>query len=163
MRKSAVVIVALLAVAAVQIAYYAPRLPETVASHFNAAGIPNSWEPKQLFLELYVVILLSVTAVYVLVPRLIGILPVEMINLPNKNYWLAPERHATTIEYFLDHFAIFGAGTLVLLVTMFQLCINANLLGQTNFPSVVAMLFAAAYLVFVVTWVTTLFLRFRRV
>ncbi len=146
-----------------QIAYYAPRLPETVASHFNAAGIPNNWEPKQLFLELYVVVLLGVTAVYGLVPRLIGILPPAMINLPNKNYWLAPQRRAATTEYFIDHFAIFGAGTLALLLMIFQLCLSANISVQTRFPSALAWGISVAYLVFVGMWVMTLFLKFRRV
>ncbi len=153
----------LLAVAAVQIAYYFPRLSETVASHFNGAGIPNNWEPKRLFLELYIIILLSLTAIYVLVPRLVGILPPAMINLPNKNYWLAPERRTATAEYFLDHFAIFGAGTLALLIVIFQLCINANLPGQTTFPSALAMALSVAYLVFVGIWLTMFFLKFLRV
>lgn len=125
--------------------------------------MPNNWEPKRLFLELYVVVLLSVTAVYLLVPRLVGTLPPEMINLPNKGYWLSPERRAATTEYFLDHFAIFGAGTLALLVMIFQLCINANLPGQTSFPSAVGLAFGVAYGVFVAIWVTTFFLKFRRV
>lgn len=152
----------LLAAAAVQIAYYFPRLPDVVASHFNAAGTPNSWEPKQLFLWLYVIVLLAITAVGLLVPRVILTVPPEMINLPNKDYWLAPERRAMTMEYFLDHFSIFAAGTLTLIVCVFQLVFVADLSGASGLPSTSPWVLLAGYFIFAAIWMTTLFLKFRR-
>ena len=41
-----------LAVAAFQLAYYYPQLPAVIAGHFNAAGEPNSWEPKGVFVAI---------------------------------------------------------------------------------------------------------------
>lgn len=148
--------------AAVQIAYYFPRLPATVASHFDALGEPNRFEPKGVFLELYVVVLLLLAAIYLVLPRLMLVMPAEYINLPNKDYWLAPERREATVDFFSDRFIIFGAGTLALVVLMFQLGITANLTGQP-FPSAIAFWVLGAYLAFTLVWLGAIFVRFSRV
>jgi uncharacterized membrane protein len=160
-RKSLIVVVVLEAIAAMQIAYYLPKLPATVASHFNTAGMANSLEPKQLFLELYAIVMLCIAAVYFVMPRLIFSLPAGLINIPNKAYWLAPQRRAETMEFFVDHFAILGAGTLALFVTIFQLAIAANLTTTPTFSSPAAFGLFAAYFVFAVIWLALLFVRFR--
>jgi uncharacterized membrane protein len=162
-RKSLIAVVVLEAVAALQIAYYWPKLPATVASHFDMAGMANSWEPKQLFLELYAVVMLCIAAAYFVIPHLIFSLPPELINVPNKAYWLAPQRRAETMEFFVDHFAILGAGTLALAVTIFQLAVAANLAPTPALSNPVSFGLLAAYFVFVGIWLVILFVRFRRV
>jgi uncharacterized membrane protein len=152
----------LLALAAVQIAYYFPRLPATVASHFDASGAPNAFAPKSAFLELYVVVLLVLAAISLVLPRLLLVMPPEYINLPNKGYWLAPQRREATMEFFLDRFTVFGAGTLALIVAFFQMAITANL-TQQPFPSTIAFVALGAYFVFAMVWLGTLLLRFSRV
>lgn len=161
-RKSVMPIFILLAVAAVQIAYYFPRLPATVASHFDAAGLPNRFEPKGTFLELYVVVLVFLAAIYLVLPRLLLVMPAQYINLPNKEYWLAPERREVTMEFFLDRFTVFGAGTLVLVVAVFQLGITADL-GQQTFPSTTAFWLLGVYALFAAVWLGSMVIRFSRV
>src|ERR1700687_3898882 len=53
MRPPQVALVVILAIAAVQIAYYYPQLPDVVASHFGISGAANSWEPKSTFFGLF--------------------------------------------------------------------------------------------------------------
>jgi len=161
-RTSTIPVIALLAVAALQIAYYYPRLPALVASHFDVSGMPNRYEPKATFLVLYVGVLVGLAVVYVVIPRLMLALPVEYINLPNKAYWLAPERREATVAFFMDRFTIFGAVTLALIVLVFQLGFTANLSTQT-FPSAMGLWLLGAYGVFAVGWLATLALRFYRV
>lgn len=161
-RKSVMPIFVLLAAAAVQIAYYFPRLPATVASHFDAAGVPNRFEPKGTFLELYVVLLVFLAAIYLVLPRLLLVMPPQYVNLPNKEYWLAPERREATMEFFLDRFTVFGAGTLVLVMAVFQLGITANL-SQQPFPGATAFWLLGAYALFAVIWLGSMVVRFSRV
>ncbi|HXW50578.1 MAG TPA: DUF1648 domain-containing protein [Candidatus Acidoferrales bacterium] len=161
-RTSTIPVIALLAVAALQIAYYYPRLPALVASHFDVSGMPNRYEPKATFLVLYVGVLVGLAVVYVVIPRLMLALPVEYINLPNKAYWLAPERREATVAFFMDRFTIFGAATLALIVLVFQLGFTANLSTQT-FPSTTAFWLLGAYGAFAVGWLATMVLRFSRV
>jgi uncharacterized membrane protein len=163
MRKSLVVIVALFALASIQFTYYYPRLPGTLASHFDASGIPNSWEPKGVFFGFYALVLIIVTVPSLVISRLLLSLPSEYINLPNKQYWLAPERRAATAEYFFDHLAKFCAATLALLIAIFQLAIVANLPGASGTLSWAVWALLGAFLIFAIFWGGTLFFRFRRV
>ena len=48
--RVAVIYLGLLSLAILQAAWYYPRLPETVASHFSGSGIPDGWMSKQSFL-----------------------------------------------------------------------------------------------------------------
>jgi uncharacterized membrane protein len=77
---------------AVQYFYYAPRLPEIVASHFGKAGTVNGWETRTLFFSLELGSILLATIISFGVPRSIEALPISMINLPHKEFWLSPER-----------------------------------------------------------------------
>src|ERR1700740_2278255 len=86
-------------VGAWQYAYYSPRLPEVLASHFAVNGAVNGWQSKSAFfgLELAVVILAGVVGFGI--PRILGAMPVSLINLPNKEFWLSAERRDETMAY----------------------------------------------------------------
>ena len=79
--------------------YYYPLLPKVVASHFDVHGIANGWQTKQGFFE----VLAGTTALSAFlifgIPTMIGIIPDQFINLPNKDYWLAPEQRAASLEF----------------------------------------------------------------
>ncbi len=70
-----------------------PRLPEVVVSHWGFQG-PDGWAPKQVFVP----VLVGVAAGLQL---LLGWLSASerttrYTNIPNKSYWLAPERARRT-------------------------------------------------------------------
>ena len=48
------------------------------------------------FFGLQAFVLVVVTACFAILPAVIEGLPPRMVNLPNKDYWLAPERRAAT-------------------------------------------------------------------
>jgi hypothetical protein len=50
-----------------------------------------------------------------------------MINLPNKAYWLAPERREQTGEMIERHMATPGNLAIALLLVVFQMAFRANL------------------------------------
>ena len=78
--------------AAIHFSSYYSQLPAVVASHFDAHGTANGWQTKQAFFSVFVAVtLLGAVLVFVL-PALIAIVPRQFINLPNKDYWLSPER-----------------------------------------------------------------------
>jgi uncharacterized membrane protein len=72
------------------------RLPEVVASHFNANGAPNGWMPRDSYVWTMVGVVTFTTALLAGMFALIRYLPKGMVNLPNRDYWLAPERRAET-------------------------------------------------------------------
>lgn len=113
--------------AAVQYAYYAPRLPEIIASHFNRSGSVNAWQTKAAFFTTEILMVALAAALGFGVPRIIAAMPASLINLPNKNFWLAPERREETIGYLQMHMAWFGCALLAFLLFVMQLVFRANL------------------------------------
>ncbi|HET8577739.1 MAG TPA: DUF1648 domain-containing protein [Methylomirabilota bacterium] len=157
MRAQRAVSLVLLVLVALQIAYFYPQLPETVASHFDAAGRPNGWAPKGAFLGLYAAVVGLMVGLFLIVPVLLARLPVALINLPNKDYWLAAERREQTWTTIQLHLLTLGNATVALVLIIFQLAIRANLSRSPSLSPVVWILLAA-FLGFAVAW-TVRFLR----
>lgn len=82
--------------------YYGQWFPPTLAVHFTMAGEPDGWTDRIKFIVIasslsMMVPALVVTCVGVL-PR---VLPIGAVNLPNRDYWLAPERREATLRRLL--------------------------------------------------------------
>jgi uncharacterized membrane protein len=114
-------------VAAAHIVWAAPRLPPTVASHFDAAGQPNGWMPRETFLILYGATIVGLAVLFVLAGKLLEWVPARWINLPNKAHWLHPSRRAETFAYWRRWFAASGCTILAFLIAVMHLAIRANL------------------------------------
>jgi uncharacterized membrane protein len=126
-RLPKLLFVLMVAFAAVYFSSAYAKLPEVVASHFNASGRPNGWQSKQLFLGFFIGATVITVVVGFAVPRLIKIVPVELLNLPNKRYWLSPERAEGTLEFLAASFAWLGCGLYVLMLLVFNYAVRANL------------------------------------
>lgn len=79
------------------------EMPATVASHFNAAGLADGWMPRGDYLVLMGGLLASLVVLPLGLPRLIARAPDSQLSLPNKAYWLAPERRAATLAWIAAH------------------------------------------------------------
>ena len=91
---------------------------------------------------------------------LIRKMPVSIINLPNKDYWLAPERREASFDYLSGWMFWFGSATMIFLVTVMQEAILYNL-GRTQKlegPWIMLMVFLALTTAMVIH----MFLRFRK-
>jgi uncharacterized membrane protein len=127
-RPSRTVFVVLLAAACLQMAWYYPRLPERMASHFDAAGRANAFLPKPAFFILYASVLGLLSVLFLLTPMLLARLPNGMINLPNRDYWLAPERRVWALAKVQAFSVGFGNGMQLFLLLVFRDVMRANLL-----------------------------------
>lgn len=127
MRAPVLVILVLLALGAIQLAHYVPRLPETVAVHFDTSGAPNSWNSRTQF-----AITLASLEVLMAVIGLAGALlmkriPASMLNIPNREFWLAPERREKTISFVAEQLVWIEAITLAFVLVVGQAVILAHL------------------------------------
>lgn len=147
---------------AMQGRFYAAKLPAIIATHFAAGGRPNGWQTHAAFYytELFAVGLATLWGFGV--PALIGVLPVSLVNVPNKQYWFAPQRRVGTLAYFRMSFAWFGCALLAFLIFVNELVFRANLTTprQLNATAFVTALFL--FLGFTAVWTVRLIAKFAK-
>jgi uncharacterized membrane protein len=160
MRLPRIILLCLVGIFVAQIGYYYLNLPETVASHFDAAGNPNGWMSKSTFVIFELFLLLFVGGQFVFVPRMIEKMPNSMINLPNKDYWLANDRRAETFGIIRNYFEWFSVALLILFIAINQLVFRANI-NHENLSDKQAWLIIGAFLAFVFVWLISLVRKFR--
>jgi uncharacterized membrane protein len=152
--------------AAVGLLYFSflyPQLPDPMASHFNASGAATAWMPKSGFFTLILIVTLASSVPAFLVPKLMAKLPNDKINLPNKDYWLASERRADTMQYLGIQMGWFGCGLLALLLCGFYNAVAANFRPDHHFDSGSFYTVLAAFLAFIIVWLVHLLSHFARV
>ena len=159
MRLSRMILFFLLGVFVAQCVYYYPNLPAQMASHFNGAGEPNGWMPKNGYFLFLIGVLLFIFIQLTFLPASIGKLPNSLINLPNKEYWLSEERRSETINVFRHFFEWFNAALIALFIGINQLVIRANL--NREILSSQSWLILGAFLIFVVVWLVKFYKRFK--
>lgn len=137
-----------------------PLLPERLASHFNASGLPNGWMTKTQFAWMYALVLLPALAVEFWAPRQIARKPDAKLNLPNKQFWLAPERRAQTFAYFDSFFAWYGCALLFVVSFAMGLAMRANFETPPRLPTISIVADIAVFLLFNVIAVAALLRRF---
>jgi XapX domain-containing protein len=138
------------------------QLPDQVASHFNGSGEPNGWMSRssnQTFMlifglgfPLFVVVLCYVTR----------FLPASLINLPNKDHWLAPERRNETCDYLVGFSLWFACLALCFVTGLMYLIVKANHPAPPHLSMASILGLVGCFLAGTAIWVAVLFRHFKR-
>ncbi len=106
--------------------YYASRLPESVANHFGLGGHANGWMSNTAHLLVNCGLFVLLSAVFLAVPVLLRKGPISLLSIPNKSYWLAPERRETSIPMIANRLLLIGVLSNIFLLFVNYLVFLAN-------------------------------------
>lgn len=136
-------------------------MPDIVASHFEGDGYANGFMRRGVYIGFMLAFSVGLPAVVALIS--IGAVgrPGARINLPHRDYWLAPERRERSVAYLRRHMARFIAALVVFLCYSHWLVVRANGLQPPRLQSSWMLSGLALFGVFVVVWMRALWLRFR--
>ncbi|HWA28079.1 MAG TPA: DUF1648 domain-containing protein [Lacunisphaera sp.] len=122
-----VIFLALGAIALGQSIWQHGRLPERVAAHFNASGEADGYLSRGLHTAWHLATVLFLTALFQGIAVLQARLPKDYVNLPHRDYWLAPGRAAATHDWIASLVHLLGSAVLVFFIALFHLLYQANL------------------------------------
>ena len=126
-RAPIAVLFLLAAVAAAQMVHYYPLLPDSIAVHFGSSGEPNGWSDTTEFMMTYGASELFIVLLGVASGLLLRKTPPGLVNIPNRDYWLSPERRQETVAFLSNQVVWIEAITLAFLIAIAQLVFKENL------------------------------------
>jgi len=135
-----------------QAIFFWPALPEKVASHFDGNGQPDGWMSKTSFVAITLLIQFGIAAVMLGIGWLIRVLPPSLINIPNKEYWLAEERSDQTVSDMESMMAWISAGTAIFMLFVFYLTFDANVAENKGLNSNATWIGVVIYLVWLLVF-----------
>jgi uncharacterized membrane protein len=137
------------------------QLPGMVASHFDAGGFPTAFVPRTRYSHVLLTLGIGVPLVLVALLTAVYSRATDM-KLPNRDYWLAPERIGQTRDLLVAHGIWFG--TLLISMTCFVhgLELIANRSMPAHLPNNLVYAGLLIFFVIAVGWIAALLLAFRR-
>ena len=139
----------------------ASSLPSVVASHFGVAGDANGFMPRGLYLRFTLGFVVGLPALLTIGSHLAIGSPRARINLPNRDYWLAPERRAETVSHLRAQLARFSAVLLAFLCYVHWLVVRANGIRPPRLSPPWINAGLVGFALFAIVWTRMLLRRFR--
>jgi uncharacterized membrane protein len=163
MRKFPLVLfLMLLAAAAALIFHLVAELPELVAVHFDAAGRANGFMTRTGCREFMLASTLGVPLVIVIATALLPrVLPASMINIPHREYWLAPERAHDSLVFLSEQGLWFGCILLLFLAGVDAMLVKANAVSPPQFPNALLIAMLIFFFCALGAWALRMLRRFR--
>jgi hypothetical protein len=110
-------------------------LPELVAAHFGASGAANGFMPRRGYVWFTLGFVIGLPAVMVWLSWFAIKRPGARINLPHRDYWLAPARRDQTIGRLRAAILQFGVLLLIFLCYAHGLVVRANMTQPAQLAS----------------------------
>jgi len=133
-------------------------LPDRMASSFDFNGNPREAGSKESFYLSWLITIFVMNAFVLIMKPIFRWAPVSMINVPNREYWLAtPERRTQSSLKLTNMMAAVFTCVNVMLILVFQYIVSVNLYGKPSFPIWIPFLVVPVLLVFPLVWIFAAF------
>ena len=131
-----------------------------VAIHFGPGGLADGWgtATQQAGLMSFLVTLFY--AAFLAIPRSLARMPARWVNLPRKEYWLAPENRARCALLMRRHLHRFGCAMQSLFFVAQLLALRANLVHPPRLDERLFLSALGLFLLYTVAWLFTFYREF---
>jgi uncharacterized membrane protein len=160
---SGLLIVAALAAAAyIYVFVTSASLPDVAATHFNVHGEPNALSSRNSYRGFMAFLILVIPLMLAGLPILFARRWPQLLNIPNRNYWLAPERIDDTMSALGARTALLAAATIGLQCFVHRLVLAANAADRPELDQRTLLIGLGIFAAFMIGWIVSLYRRFRR-
>src|SRR5262249_40528547 len=133
--------------------YGAGVLPDQVASHFGLRGEANAWMSRSANLIFFAIAGVVVPLLMLGLGFAIKHLPIQLINLPRLESWLAPERRSEACDFIEGRCIWFASMNLAFLMGLNRLVISANRQSDARLPMPEFTLLISSFFLGTLFWV----------
>jgi serine/threonine-protein kinase len=138
-------------------------LPPVVASHLGPGGEANGYMRRATYTLLMLGFVILVPSLVAATNLLVRVLPPQLVNLPNKRYWLAPERRAASLQALGSLSLRFAVALAVFLCFVHWLVVQAHSVQPPRLQESWLFIGLAVLGAATLGWIFSLYRRFGRV
>jgi len=160
-RRAFQVLLFLVPMGILQHCWYWQRLPDSVAVHFGPGGQADNWMPRLQAVLVQASFQVVFPFVMLLLGQLTYVLPVSMINIPWREYWLQPDRRSDSLAWMSSMLSWISVGMSLLILLLSHLTFQANM-TQQPLQMVPFFCLLGVFMTFVFSMVLLCFRRFHR-
>jgi serine/threonine-protein kinase len=155
-----VALICMLAFGATFVVYTARYLPDSVATHFDVTGQADGWMSRVVYIWFALAFLsgLPILIAY-LITRLSRRLP-QWTNIPNRAYWLAPERRAASMGFLAAQGFRLGCFIVMVTIGLHYTILVANQQSPPVLPMRTFSAVIGAFFIVLTLWVVKFYQRF---
>jgi RNA polymerase sigma factor (sigma-70 family) len=137
---------------------------EIVATHFDLAGRPNGWMTPSHYLFFSIIAGCGFPLYLVATGYLLRFLPVNKFTfkIPNRDYWLAPERRNEMFGYLFHHFLWLACLAAIFMMAIQLLMLQANYQTRPHLSTPSVWAAVDCFLAATTVWIGILFRHFKR-
>jgi hypothetical protein len=161
-RLSGIVfVIALSAAAAAFIVLTSAGFPDVGATHFDASGRPNATMSRNFYRGYMVFLVVVVPLLVAGLPALLARHWPMLLNIPNREHWLAPERIDATLASIQARTAVLASAMILLMCFVHMLVLSANAGDRPELDQGSLLIGIGLFASFTLGWILSLWRRFR--
>jgi hypothetical protein len=134
--------------------------PAQAATHFDLRGKPDAWMDRVWNSVAYAGLGVGLPLMIYGIFSLTSLLPTSLINLPRRDYWLAPERRAATFVELRRQALWLGCLIVLFVAGLYLLTLDANRQDPPQLSLAGTFALLGGFFVGVAIWVALLYRRF---
>lgn len=135
---------------------------ESVAVHFNTQGIPNSWMNRNINLIFWIITYVFMTGLYLGIQYSFDKIPVKFFNIPNRSYWLHPDRRKHTFSLTANIVFKLGVACNLFFISLELIIFKTNMQQGVQLNTSITNILIGIFLAYVILWMIQLFKIFKK-